>query len=176
MTLNDYALIIDGEPIYGQNVTDAAWLPMLRETGYSRSPEWYLCENSDAAERAVYNYWQDIARNDPQEFVAIFGEERIVDWWLNRRSFDDIISEIDPTEVFATYDGNECSVDSMTEYIEKHYANMDFWEVLDPEGTGVITEVEQEDETLEEIRLLLIGWQNLCDELGFEPEIAYRAN
>lgn len=174
MTLNDYALIIDGEPVYGQNVSDVTWLPLMREA-YSKR-EWYLCENTDAAERAVYNYWQDIARNDPQEFIAIFGEECIVEWWLAKRSFDDIMSEIDATEVFATYDGYECSVDSMTEYVEKHYANIDFWEALDPEGTGMITETEQEDETLEEIRLLLVGWQNLCDELGFEPEIAYRAN
>lgn len=176
---NNYTLIIEGDVIEGGHLTDTGYLPLMQEIGYGRAGgqrEWYLCRDSDMAEHAVSCYWEDMARHDTEEFVAIFGTERIVEWWLRGQSFEDTISEIDATEVFATCDGNEYSVDDIGLYIDRHYPQVEYYEALWDEVGRVWTDQEQDDPDLEEIRLLLIGWQNLCDELSFEPEIAYRAN
>lgn len=69
----------------------------------------------DAASEAVAEYWRDLISNDPKEFTAIIGEERLVVWALGQSdqygisSLEEFIKVASnyPEEDLGLYDGVE---------------------------------------------------------------------
>jgi hypothetical protein len=81
--------------------------------------EFYVFEDSETAGEAVVEYYRDMQRYDKGEFRCLIGEERLLQWACNESdsfgisSFDEFLeraAEV-PEEHWASYDGNELSVD-----------------------------------------------------------------
>lgn len=80
--------------------------------------EWYVFLRREDAEKAVSDYWYDMAENDPKEFACIIGKERLVQWALgesdsfNIDSLDNFceVSGEYCEETLASYDSNEITV------------------------------------------------------------------
>ena len=87
--------------------------------------EYYIANLGDA-EKAVYDYWKDMARNDKREFTCIIGEERLVQWALGESdSFGiDSLEEFCKInadyceETLATYDSNAREVKKIGHLID----------------------------------------------------------
>lgn len=154
-------IIIEGVIEDVDKVFDGGYLPMLDMGRY----EYYVAENDDAAGKANRRYWQDMADKDPKEFTAIIGEARLIEWALGQGgSLEDFLDEVEgaPEENFGSYDGSssECSVDldDADEYKGKLEWD-DHGELSDPEQRAIQDELDE-----------------LADELGFDPTVAFRHN
>jgi hypothetical protein len=85
------------------------------------SLEYVVFESHEDAGAEARDYWESLARYDPEEFRSMVGDESLVAWALGDwagpgttkvRSLDewlDLWLDI-PEEHFASYDGNTCEV------------------------------------------------------------------
>lgn len=77
--------------------------------------EYYVAPSSEVAGDAVRARWRDMLDNDPREFRAIIGDERLIQWGMGDSdefgisSADEFIERVgeDPGEDLASYDGSE---------------------------------------------------------------------
>lgn len=101
----------DGETYEIEELINGSYLPILQ---LDDGTEWYIAKDYDEAGKAARKYWEDIIRNDPEEFRCIIGEERLLKWALNEsdefgiHNLDKFLERVEdyPEETFATYDGN----------------------------------------------------------------------
>jgi hypothetical protein len=110
-------IIIEGELEDVDKIYDGGYLPML-DIGRR---EYYVARDEDQAGEAAAKYWREMAEGDHREFIAMIGEERLVDWAIGRgdsfgiSGLEDFLERVAsvPEEQFASYDGNslECSTD-----------------------------------------------------------------
>ncbi len=112
---------IDGEVLVVEKVYEFG-SPLVTMIELSDGTEWYLAKDSEAAGVAAREYWQDMAKNDPQEFTCMVGKETLVAWALGQYAgpgFTQVKSLADwldlrldiPEEHFASWDGQECEVE-----------------------------------------------------------------
>ena len=102
---------IDGE-IYEVDKVYANRHPVLIQGG---KMEFYAFEDSEEAGKAVAEHYRDMANDDPQEFTAIIGEQRLIGWAMNKSdsfgisSFDEFLERVAevPEDHWASYDGQE---------------------------------------------------------------------
>ena len=81
--------------------------------------EFCVFENSEEAGRAAAAHWEYMAENDPEDFVAIIGAKRLLQWALGQSdnygisSLDEFLVNIAkvPEEEWASYDSQEREVD-----------------------------------------------------------------
>lgn len=190
-----YAIVIDGELIEADRLYVHGYLAILDAGRH----DWYLAEDDAAVEEAVARYWKDMVRDDTDEFVALVGAENIVGMWASGRTLEDWLEDITPEETFGG-DG-ELDVSDMVEYLMDEYPELSEWisEITsgvddfsfldDPEEgqdrENYTDDQDRENYTLEEDELLddkvrivelLKGWQEVIDECGFMPTIAYAHN
>jgi len=108
---------IDGErTIFNtENASSDGYLTMI-ETEDGK--EFYLVENQEAAGEKAREYWEDMAQDDPEEFVFIVGSETLLQWGLGNYAGPGLTAvqslegwldlHLDcPEEHFAQYDGVE---------------------------------------------------------------------
>jgi len=80
--------------------------------------EFVIFEDADWAGESAREYWEDLAKNDPEEFACIVGEETLIAWALGQwagpgtsqvRSLNEWLDLwLDtPEEHFASWDGEE---------------------------------------------------------------------
>ena len=160
-------IIIDGE-VEDVAVRNSGYLPMV----YDRSREWYVAKDEEKAGLAARKYWEEMVHDDPEEFAAIVGAERLIQWALGQgdnfglSSLEDFLEAVEgvPEEEFASYDGNplECSTEPDEVTLEV-LVSADWDENLPEERPAV----EQ---------AILDEFQETEDELGFAPTLAYRHN
>jgi hypothetical protein len=95
----------------------------VTEMGCERT--WVLFEDHDDAGKAARSYYEDMARNDPEEFRSMVGDDTLSRWALGQSAGPgtaQVCSLSDwldlylnaPEEHFAGYDGNCCEVTSAT--------------------------------------------------------------
>ena len=163
---------IDGETYEIAKVHDYGYLPAVE---LDDGTEWYLAENSETAGAAARKYWEDMANDDPAEFTCIVGEKVLVAWALGQwagpgsqgaKSLDgwlDLCAQY-PEEHFASYDGVEVMVEAICgldhDHLEWFLSATRDEKAEDDAGDGDAYERAQE----------------LVDELGFIPTVAYRCN
>ena len=146
---------IDGEIYHGVAVrSHGVYLPMV-EHGHM---EWHLAWDDDHANEATLAYWTDLPA---REIICLVGEERIVDFWTHGSTLEDYVRDIDPAEQWASRDGCEGRVEAPTDAERARVA-------AGPYG--------EDDEEYEDLAAFVAGWDDLVDELGQEPTIAYRHN
>lgn len=169
---------IDGEVYDVDKVFTGGYLPLL-ECG---KLEFYVASDSESAGEAAAKYWEDMAKSDPKEFTCIIGEERLVLWALGQSDsygFDCLQDFLDttatvPEEQWASYDGAERDVEALDDGLdEDEEAEL---KALTNSEADLTEEQELRLERLEEQRDQYDGWQELVDELGFTPTVAYRHN
>ena len=122
----------DGETYEVEEIINGSYLPILQ---LDNGTEWYIAKDYDEAGKAAQEYWEDMAKNDPEEFRHIIGEERLLKWALNEsdeygiRNLEEFLDAVEsaPEETFAGYDGN------LIEGIE--YADDELIEELDLDET-----------------------------------------
>jgi hypothetical protein len=74
-------IVIDGEVCEVKEVRDYDYLPIVElEDGR----DFYLARNKDEAGEKAREYWEEMAENDPEEFVALVGEKTLVSWALGQ--------------------------------------------------------------------------------------------
>lgn len=185
--MNNYFLLIDGELIEACDLYQSSYLPTL-DAGRR---DWYLALDEDAAEEAMRKVYEDL-QNDPDELIALVGQERIVDMWIRGESFadwlDSYVNSDGPAAEFATYDGTTCDVgdeDEMYDHIiaELEVEAEDFVNNFDddlayPEDEDA-NDYEEQCERIDNInraREIWRGYQELVSDLGYSPTIAYRHN
>ena len=129
-------IIIDGEEIDDPEVNTYGDVLSIRKG----EREYNLFRSRKEAGEAAREYWEDLAENDPSEFIAIVGEDTLVQWALGRyagpgsttvNSLEDWLDLwLDtPEEEFARYDGTESTVD----YISPALLNELDWDESDAE-------------------------------------------
>jgi len=80
--------------------------------------EFMLVTDAEIAGQIARERWEDMAENDPSEFAAIIGEERLIKWALGQSdsygfsSLSDFLDTIEsvPEEELAAYDSAERDV------------------------------------------------------------------
>lgn len=160
-------IIIDGSEYEVDKVLEFGYLPLI----CCGKVEFYVAEDSESAGEATAKYYQDMAHNDPKEFIALIGEERMVGWAIGQgdsfgissfKHFLDAVAEV-PEEQWAGYDGIEREVEEIEEPEEVE-------EPLDGNA-----DTNEYDAYLER-KAKFEGWEELIEELGFTPTVAYRHN
>ena len=174
-----YALRIDNEIITSDDLSNHGHAML----GDSRR-EFYLFESTETAGQAAREYWDDMAHNGRREFVAVVGKDCLVSWALGEYAGpgSSYVSSLDawldlwlstPEEHFASYDGYERDVKGPTpaerETADKYRA------ILETADTNC-EDAPEEAEAAREIVEFVDGWEDLIEELGFEPGVAYRHN
>lgn len=161
-------VIIDGELEDVSSVFIHGYLPMVS----IGNRDYYLAEDEESAGKAARKYWEDMANDDKKEFVAIIGEERLLQWAMNEgdaygcsslNDFLDLVETV-PEEEFAGYDGNP--LEASTTLGDAKNVDDFINEVTDPGDSPVEDQMVELENELEE----------LAEELGFEPTVAYRHN
>jgi hypothetical protein len=193
---------IDGEIYNDVTLTTGGYLPMVE---YGRM-EWHIAQDFEQADDATLAYWHDMAKHDPKELVCLVGEERIIRMWSAGETLDDFVQDIPASEQWASYDGSESDIEPPTPHERTRVAQGPRWLVAVTEPGGLShaweqsyeSEVEAEtaahawagevedrdfmvslhpdDEDLEELAEFVAGWDELVEELGYEPTVAYRHN
>lgn len=152
---------IADEVLEVKRVFSGGYLPLL----VCGNREYYVAEDSESAGEAAREYWEDMAQDDPKEFCYIIGEKRLVQWGMglsDKYGFDCMQDFLDatarvPEEQWAGYDGNE----------------LDVAPILMPDGPP---EGNDDTEIYDEELADYQAWQELLEELGFTPTVAYRHN
>lgn len=168
---------IDGEVLEVDKVLAYADLPMLQ----CGKLEYYVAKDSESAGEAARKYWEDMANDDPKELACIIGDETLIKWGLNQwagpgsTSVRNLEEWLDlwldtPEEQWASYDGVERDVEEIEELYEDEEVELSVLEA-DPSTS----DVERHNELLAKATMF-IEWQELIDELGFTPTVAYRHN
>lgn len=165
-----YAIVIDGELVETDDLNTHCVLPLIDEGNM----DWYLAENSDIADDKARDTYRDM---DAKELICMVGEEQIVDMWTSGKTMEDWLEDIDADSTFGTYNGDSSEVDGMTEYLANEFGHLSDW-IAELDALN-LPEVDEDDDDFDDktrIIELITGWQNLIDECGFEPTIAYRHN
>jgi len=119
-TGRDMILKVDGEDYEVSEISAGGYLTVLTTEG----GDYYIAIDSEIAGLAARQKWEDMVQNDPAEFIAIIGEERLLQWAMgqsdslgisNVKEFLDVIQTV-PEESFATHDGVE-SAGAITEAV-----------------------------------------------------------
>ena len=108
---------IDGKKIEVNNILTYGDLPELE----TDDGDFYVAENSEQAGKLAREYWEDMARNDTSEFVAMVSEDTLISWALGKyawpgssqvKSLEDWLDLwLDtPEEYWAGYDSEERDV------------------------------------------------------------------
>ena len=190
---------IDGEIYNDVTVHTGGYLPMVE---YGRR-EWYVAWDYEHADDATREYWNDLP---PRELIALIGEERIVDLWSNGTSLEDFVKDIPAEEQWGSFDSTGCNVEPPTldERVRVGYGPRWLVAVTKPgglshaweqtyesedeavtaasqwaseeEGRDFDVSLHPDDEDYEELRDFVLGWDELVDELGHEPTVAFRHN
>jgi len=193
---------IDGEIYNDVSVSTGGYLPMVEDG----RKEWYLAWDYEHADDATLEYWTDMANRDPRELVCLIGEERIVDMWSRGTTLEDFVKDIPAEEQWASYDGNYSEVEPPTadERVRVGYGPRWLVAVTEPgglshaweqtyeseeeaetaaqewaredEGRDFCVSLHPDDEDLEELAEFVFGWDELVDELGHTPTVAFRHN
>jgi hypothetical protein len=181
-----YAIVIDGDLIEGYKL----FRNTLREGAHS---EYLLFEDSESADSAAQENWKQM---DSDELVAMIGADKIVEIWRRGESFEDWLNDIDADNEFGQ-GGTSLDVDSILDYVSKEYPELIDWvdEMTGEHGNDYsfwpdefTPEVEEDEDAEDEdsgaaevdvddanrVIEILKGWQELIDELGFTPTIAYK--
>jgi hypothetical protein len=174
MSVGSYAAVIDGDLVEGSHLFGNT----LQE---GRSSQYELFESDESADDAAAENVREMAAHDPDELVALLGAETICTMWANGTTLEDYI------EQNVTADGEfghgETSVDvtDMLEYVKAEWPELEAWideqaescnydySALEDESPYDDDDQEDKDRVIE----LLKGWQELIDELGFTPTVAY---
>ncbi len=105
--------------------------------------EWYVFQDQEAAGEAAKKYYQELAENDPHEFVYLVGNDTLISWAFGNpagpgstkvKSIDewfDLWLNI-PEEHFGSYDGCEYngSIDKeLMEYLGIDDENVVFYRI-----------------------------------------------
>ena len=91
--------------------------------------EYRLFKHRDDAVSSVIDYYEDMVRNDPDEFVYLIGTEALIQWalgeyvgpgYITAKSLSEWIEAVSeyPEELWASYDGTE--IDDIR--FNKHFA------------------------------------------------------
>jgi len=180
---------IDGEIYNDVSVSTGGYLPMVEDG----RKEWYLAWDYEHADDATLEYWTDMANRDPRELVCLIGEERIVDMWSRGTTLEDFVKDIPAEEQWASYDGNYSEVEPPTadERVRVGYGPRWLVTVTEPgglshtweqtyesedEGRDLCVSLHPDVEDLEELAEFVFGWDELVDELGHTPTVAFRHN
>lgn len=193
---------INGEIYSGVTVRTGGYLPMV-EDGHK---EWHLAQDHEDADAATLAYWTDMAKHDPRELVCLIGEKRIVEMWADGDTLEDFVQDIPASEQWGSYDGSESDVEPPTPDERVHVANGPRWIVTVTEPGGLSSAWEQtyesedeaitaaevwasvvegrefdvflheDDDGLEELTEFVAGWDELVEELGHTPTLAFRHN
>ncbi|MCD6162599.1 MAG: hypothetical protein J7K40_09335 [candidate division Zixibacteria bacterium] len=104
-------IIIDGAVITG-------YVDETENGSLTINDDYIIFPDREAAGQAARDYWEDMARNDPEELTCMVGKETLVAWALNQyagpgetqvRNLEewlDLWLDV-PEEHFARYDGIE---------------------------------------------------------------------
>ena len=130
--------------------------------------DFYLAKDSEHAGEQARKYWEDMAQNDPKEFTCIVGEETLVSWALGQWA--------GPGSDGATsLDG---WLDLCADYPEEHFASCDGAEQevqaicnVDPTHLQYLLDYDMEAKEVDDLLA-----QDVADEIGFIPTVAYRHN
>lgn len=107
-----------------RSVVDYGYLPIVEmEDG----TEWYLAKDAEHPGEKAAEYWKDLARNDPEEFVELIGEKRLVQWVLGHSddfgvsSFEEFLKVVakHPEKEFSGYDEKEYKVTKVGELVRE---------------------------------------------------------
>ena len=109
---------IDGELYEVEKLYTGGYLPMI---SIGRL-EFYLAESSEQAGEKAKEYWQDMAKNDSEEFACLVGTKTLIQLGLGQYAgpgstqvtcLEDWLDLwVDtPEEQWASYDGTELDVD-----------------------------------------------------------------
>ena len=152
----------------------------------NRRQSFIVFEDDESAETAAADYWRDMARTDQDEFLALVGADTVIDMWMRGQSFEDWCEQAEADEVFGR---GETSLDvtDMLDYLQKEYPELSDWleglRGMDYDNISdedIQAEVEDEDDEAEEdedkarCAELLKEWQEVLDDLGYTPTIAYK--
>ena len=74
-------ITIEGGEYQVVKITEYSYLPMVE---LEDSTQWYIAADSEEAGKATRRYWEDLAQNDPEEFVAIVGTKTLMAWALGQ--------------------------------------------------------------------------------------------
>ncbi len=163
---------IDGEIYEVRKVhSNHGYLPMVVLEDNS---EYYLAESTEAAGEKAREYWEDLAQDDPTEFACLVGEKTLVQWGMGHHAgpgstqVKSLQEWLDlwlktPEEQFASYDSAERECKLVTEH--------DF-----EEGQCACGASEDDETETECTRATDESENELFEELGFAPSVAYRHN
>ena len=193
---------INGEIYNGVTVRTGGYLPMVEDG----RKEWHLAWDYDHADDATAAYWKDMAKHDPRELVCLIGEKRIVEMWADGETLEDFVQDIPASEQWGSYDGSESDVEPPTPDERAHVAHGPRWNVTVTEPGGLshawdqtyesekeaetaahawasegedrdfLVSLHPDDEDLEELAEFVEGWDELVEELGHAPTLAFRHN
>lgn len=170
-----YTVVIDGDLIEGAT--------LHRGTLHAGRHSFDLFEDEEAADKAAQERWLEM---DGDELVALVGVENVVSSWRRGESLVEWIEENVSAE--GEYGGSSQDVDDIVEYLKNEYPHLSDWieelvaaytdytglsDVLDTDEDFEVTDDDEDAEDKETIAEALEGWQELIDELGFTPAIAY---
>jgi len=172
---------IDGEVYEVDKVYKGGQLPLL-ECG---KMEFYVAADSEEAGEAAADYWRDMAKNDKKEFRCIIGDKRLLQWVMGEsdsfgisslEEFYEVTATV-PEEQWAGYDGQEREVEAIEEPSEDEEAGLAGLAGLEETDIDLLF-LQQRDRRLEleAAKELWEAWQDLIEELGFTPTVAYRHN
>jgi len=134
---------ISGETFAIEDVRSDSPMDGLAEIETREGESFILAPDSETAGNCAALYWREMAEHDPQELVAIVGEQNLVAWAIGQPAGPGLVSVTSfeewlglwvdtPEEQWACYDGEERDIDSVSE--------------------------------------------ELTEEVGFTPTVAYRSN
>jgi hypothetical protein len=173
--------VIDGELVESHKL----FRNTLRE---SQNSEYLLFEDSESADSAAQENWR---RMDEKELIAMISAEEVISMWKMGETFEDWLEDIDADEEFGQGSGS-LDVDDILDYVSKEYPELVDWfdEMCQKYGDDYsfwpdeFTPEAEEDEDAEgdevdeddanRVIEILKGWQELIDDLGFAPTIAYK--
>lgn len=193
---------IDGEIYDYVTVSKGGYLPMVADG----RKEWHVAWDYDHADDATAAYWKDMAKHAPRELVYLVSEKRIVEMWADGVSLEDFLKEISASEQWGSYDGSESEIEPPTPDERAHVAHGPRWSVIVTEPGGLshawdqtyeseeeaetaaqaweskedgrdfFVSLHPDDEDLDELTEFVEGWDELIDELGHTPTLAFRHN
>lgn len=124
-------ITIDGETYSIEHVTTSGgYLPHISTSRAGHGPEFYVARSSMEAGKAARKYWADMAENDKREFTAMVGEKALIAWALGEyggpgstqvtslKKWLDLSLKV-PEEQFASYDGQERTVEKVSSELRK---------------------------------------------------------
>lgn len=114
--------------------------------------EYYLFEDQELAGEAAKEYWVQLAKHDPEEFSCLVGADNLLKWGLNgiaEYGGDVELAGPGSTKVASVGDWLDLWLNTPEEQ----------WASYDGEEYNVYQASEE-----------------LCEELGFTPGVAYRLN